>query len=118
MRKLLFGVCAAALALLALQPSYASQQYRFTMNNETDVYAHFHVWDKSQVQPHKFCVRPHGTRDATFKGPVIIVDVLAYKEACSGPGVGRGTLNRKAGDAKDSGATFSGSPSNYRLRWS
>jgi len=87
------------------------------MRNEAEVYAYFQVWDKSQVQPHKFCLQPHGSTARTFKGPVIIVDVLAYKDGCRGPSVGRATLNRKANDAKDLAATFSGKPSNYKLRW-
>lgn len=117
MRKLIFAISVASLALLALGPSNASQQYRFTMRNETEVYAYFHVWDKSQVQPQKFCLQPHGRTARTFKGPVIIVDVLAYKDGCHGASVGRATLNRKANDAKDLTATFSGRPSNYKLRW-
>ncbi len=117
MRNIIFAISVASLALLALSPSNASQQYRFTMRNEADVYAYFHVWDKSQVQAHKFCLKPHGSNARTFKGPVIIVDVLPYKDGCNGPSVGRATLNRKATDAKDLTATFSGRPSNYKLRW-
>ena len=58
MRKFLFALSVVSLALLTLPSAQASQQYHLTMHNETAVYAYFQVWDKSQVQPHKFCVHP------------------------------------------------------------
>ena len=117
MRKLIFALSVASLALLALPSANASQQYHFTMHNETAVYAYFQVWDKSQVQPYKFCVPPRESASRTFKGPVIILDVLAFKDGCNGPSVGRATQKRKADETKDLSATFSGTPSNYKLRW-
>jgi hypothetical protein len=119
MKKLAFAVSAGLLALIIVQPSAASQQYQLAMHNRSDVYALFRVWDQAQTQPHKFCVDPGQSAEHPFKGSMVLLDVVAYKDqGCRGRSTGLGQLHRRLDKEESLAATLSGGPTTYKLRWS